>query len=31
VVSLLADMSRHRHLGADLVYEAYHVDISASD
>lgn len=28
---LLGRISRHRHLGADLVYEAYTVDIEAAD
>jgi hypothetical protein len=31
VVDLLTALVRHRHLGADLVYEAYNVDIEASD
>ena len=31
VVELLTAMVRHRHLGADLVYEAYNVDIEAAD
>ncbi len=31
VVELLTALVRHRHLGADLVYEAYNVDIEASD
>ena len=30
-VALLTHLVRHRHLGADLVYEAYNVDIDASD
>lgn len=28
---LLGRISRHRHLGAELVYEAYTVDIEAAD
>lgn len=31
VVELLEGLVRHRHLGADLVYEAYNVDIEAAD
>ena len=31
VLSLLAHLARHRQLGADLVYEAYAVDIGGSD
>ncbi len=31
VVELLGGLVRHRHLGADLVYEAYNVDIEAAD
>jgi septal ring factor EnvC (AmiA/AmiB activator) len=31
VVELLTALVRHRHLGADLVYEAYNVDIEAGD
>jgi hypothetical protein len=31
VVGLLTALVRHRHLGADLVYEAYNVDIEAGD
>lgn len=31
VVEVLAGIVRHRHLGADLVYEAYSVDIEAGD
>jgi hypothetical protein len=31
VMSLLGHLTRHRQHGADLVYEAYNVDISASD
>ena len=31
VVELLTAVVHHRHLGADLVYEAYNVDIEASD
>lgn len=31
VVELLTALVRHRHIGADLVYEAYNVDIEASD
>lgn len=30
-VDLLTALVRHRHLGADLVYEAYNVDIEALD
>ena len=30
-LELLGRISRHRHLGADLVYEAYTVDIEAAD
>ena len=30
-VELLTALVRHRHLGADLVYEAYNVDIEAAD
>jgi cytochrome c556 len=30
-VELLTAIVRHRHLGADLVYEAYNVDIEAAD
>jgi hypothetical protein len=28
---VLAGIVRHRHLGADLVYEAFNVDIEAAD
>lgn len=31
VLSLLAHMARHRQLGADLVYEAYAVDLGGRD
>jgi hypothetical protein len=31
VVEVLAGIVRHRHLGADLVYEAFNVDIEAAD
>lgn len=31
VVELLTAVVHHRHLGADLVYEAYNVDIEAGD
>ena len=31
VLSLLARLARHRQLGADLVYEAYAVDLGGSD
>ena len=31
IVELLVHLVRHRHLGADLVYEAYMVDIDAAD
>ena len=31
VVELLTALVRHRHMGADLVYEAYNVDIEAAD
>ena len=31
VISLLSQLVQHRHLGADLVYEAYNVDIDAAD
>ena len=31
VVELLTAVVHHRHLGADLVYEAYNVDIEAAD
>lgn len=31
VVEVLAGIVRHRHLGADLVYEAFTVDIEAAD
>ena len=31
VVELLTALVNHRHLGADLVYEAYNVDIEAAD
>lgn len=30
-VDLLARLTRHRHLGATLVFEAYHVDMDAAD
>jgi len=30
-MALLAGLVRHRHVGSDLVYEAYMVDIEASD
>lgn len=30
-VDLLARLTRHRHLGATVVYEAYHVDMDAAD
>lgn len=31
VVEVLGGIVRHRHLGADLVYEAFNVDIEAAD
>ena len=31
VLSVLAHLARHRQLGADLVYEAYAVDLGGSD
>jgi len=31
VMTLMGGLVRHRHLGSDLVYEAYMVDIEASD
>ena len=31
VLELMSSITRHRHLGASLVYEAYNVDIEASD
>lgn len=31
VLSLLAHLARHRQMGADLVYEAYAVDLGGSD
>ena len=31
VVSLLGGLVRHRHRGAELVYDAYNVDIEAAD
>jgi len=31
VVEVLAGLVRHRHFGADLVYEAFNVDIEAAD
>jgi hypothetical protein len=31
VLDLLRQIAHHRHLGADLVYEAYNVDIEATD
>ena len=31
VLTLLARLARHRQLGADLVYEAYDVDLGGSD
>ncbi|HZQ28228.1 MAG TPA: hypothetical protein VFA94_11065 [Acidimicrobiales bacterium] len=30
-IEVLSALTRHRHRGADLVYEAYSVDIAASD
>jgi hypothetical protein len=30
-IELLTAVIRHRHMGADLVYEAYHVDLEAAD
>ncbi len=30
-LSLLAHLARHRQLGADLIYEAYEVDLGGSD
>ena len=30
-VELMGRISRHRHLGAELVYDAYNVDIEAAD
>jgi uncharacterized membrane protein YccC len=30
-LALLQAVSRHRHLGADLVYEAYHVDLEGGE
>jgi hypothetical protein len=31
ILDLLTRISHHRHLGAELVYDAYHVDIEAAD
>jgi len=31
VLDLLRQIAHHRHLGADLVYQAYNVDIEATD
>lgn len=31
VLALVTALSRHRHRGADLLYEAYQVDVSAAD
>ena len=31
VVALLESVVRHRHLGSDLVYDAYNVDLEAAD
>lgn len=31
VLALVTALSRHRHRGADLIYEAYQVDVSAAD
>jgi hypothetical protein len=31
VLDVLRQIGHHRHLGADLVYQAYNVDIEASD
>jgi len=31
VTRLLGDLTRHRQLGADLIYEAYSVDIEGAD
>jgi hypothetical protein len=31
ILDLLRQISHHRHLGADLIYQAYNVDIEASD
>ena len=31
VLELMGSITRHRHLGASLVYEAYNVDIEAGD
>jgi UDP-N-acetylmuramyl tripeptide synthase len=31
VLDLLRQIGHHRHLGADLVYQAYNVDIEATD
>ena len=31
VVDLLGGLVRHRHLGADLVYDAFNVDLEAAD
>ena len=31
VVELLGGLVRHRHLGADLVYDAFNVDLEAAD
>ncbi len=30
-LAVLGEIARHRHLGADLVYEAYSVDVEAAD
>ena len=30
-LDLMTRITRHRHLGAELVYDAYHVDIEAAD
>jgi hypothetical protein len=30
-MALMAGLVRHRHIGSDLVYEAYMVDIEAAD
>jgi hypothetical protein len=30
-LDLLTRISHHRHLGAELVYDAYHIDIEAAD
>jgi hypothetical protein len=31
ILALLTDLSRHRHRAAELLYEAYEVDISTAD